>query len=498
MKKVFRIFICCIYVSVLFFSCSNDLSVEGGFSSEDSRKEELAMLAASGNYILSEDEMKESLIAFLMAKDTVSRAASTVKNYELTLADEASVSYPATNTGRSISPESMCYATLYLFNVFDKENDSYGYAITSTDKRVGRVLAVIPEGNVNAKDNSFFVFYTKCLENYIEKTAKIWNEIDDDYIRSVCTRAELKGGVERQLAAAPIADYEYSDWIYNSGNTSKLLSTKWGQDYSYNDAIEAVYKKDYLVGCTSVAVAQLLAYYKPPMTIHPTCYSVLKSKYPDIETWNGVYDWQMMTKNPTIYGLSDSAQVQLQALLYEMPERFEATYGTSETSARSVYIDQVIENLGFSTSGIEKYSFDKVKSSIDAYGPLAIYGSAEKKDNYIKVLWKKIKVSTSYYHGHAWVIDGYANFDYKIKNQTTGEIKILKQDFVHCNVGWDGLNDGYYKSGVFDMNNTPLEDSRSAYQYYYQYNIQLIRNLEFTGIYKPVSFGIAAEEYEYE
>lgn len=491
MKKFFMSAFALVVASCFFFSCA-DLNVESNSSAESIRKQELALLAATGGYVLSEDVMKDSLLSFLTASDTESRSVISANSYEFTLADETTVSYPEVRLERSIAPESINSLSLYLYEFSNKDNESSGFAITSTDERIGSVLAVVPEGNLEDGENDFLAFYTECLENYIEETVDLWNEIDDEYIRAVCKEARVTVNSERSIGEPQKKLYEYTELTYNSGNSTKLIGTNWGQQYDYNDAIEAVYKKNYLVGCSSVAVAQLLAYYKPNMTMHPTCFSNLKSKWSDIGTWSGVYDWNEITKSSTIYGLSKSAKLQLQALLYEIPERFGAKYGTTETEAKNARVAQVFSSLGFSNSGTESYKFDRVKSAIDNYGPLAMYGSAQKKTKSVNIFGKKITVSTSYYYGHVWVVDGYANFTCNVKNSTTEENVIKTDNFIHCNAGWYGNNNGYYKSGVFDMNNTPLPDDRSEYKKYYQYNLHIIRNLKFTGIYEPVSFGVAA------
>lgn len=64
------------------------------------------------------------------------------------------------------------------------------------------------------------------------------------------------------------------------------------------------------------------------------------------------------------------------------------------------------------------------------------------------------------------VVDGYASYNYKVTD-SNGSESTKTEDFVHCNLGWRGTDNGFYLSGVFDTNNIPKADSRSEYQYYY-------------------------------
>ena len=65
-------------------------------------------------------------------------------------------------------------------------------------------------------------------------------------------------------------------------------------------------------------------------------------------------------------------------------------------------------------------------------------------------------------HGHAWVIDGYLNYENIIKTYN-GPTTLLKTNtvnklFVHCNWGWqDTDKNGYYASKVFDTRKGPAD-----------------------------------------
>ncbi|MBR4373575.1 MAG: hypothetical protein IKP49_04365, partial [Treponema sp.] len=73
-------------------------------------------------------------------------------------------------------------------------------------------------------------------------------------------------------------------------------------------------------------------------------------------------------------------------------------------------------------------------------------------------------------------------------------VQTCNADFVHVNIGWANLNkSGYYLSGLFNTNNTPLSDAKSSRKAgwhtdktseetygekgYYQYNNLMLYNL---------------------
>ena len=62
-------------------------------------------------------------------------------------------------------------------------------------------------------------------------------------------------------------------------------------------------------------------------------------------------------------------------------------------------------------------------------------------ENILKTKWEEIE----YDGGHAWVIDGYCKLACDAQNTKTGEKNRITLDYVHCNPGWGGISNGYYK-----------------------------------------------------
>lgn len=64
-------------------------------------------------------------------------------------------------------------------------------------------------------------------------------------------------------------------------------------------------------------------------------------------------------------------------------------------------------------------------------------------------------------NAHAWTIDGIASFvQYKLvyrRGNVSEKIRIGSVDgLLHCNFGWDGQCDGYYKTGYYNTTQGPI------------------------------------------
>lgn len=51
-----------------------------------------------------------------------------------------------------------------------------------------------------------------------------------------------------------------------------------------------------------------------------------------------------------------------------------------------------------------------------------------------------------YIDGHAWVVDGYID---QIENH-------IQTKYIHCNWGWDGYHNGFFKSDVLNAEESPV------------------------------------------
>ena len=111
-----------------------------------------------------------------------------------------------------------------------------------------------------------------------------------------------------------------------------------------------------------------------------------------------------------------------------------------------------------------------------------------------QILGITISTTTSFSGGHAWVIDQLLKRHRTRYAYSNGEVHPVEQYqyLVHCNMGWHGLDNGYYFSGKFDTNDggyitditkdftkTTSEGEDNYYQFKLQMNV---------GITNPVRY----------
>lgn len=197
-----------------------------------------------------------------------------------------------------------------------------------------------------------------------------------------------------------------------------LLETSWGQSSPYNNSCPLDPNTGYrcLVGCTAVALGQILNYWNckvfPDSANTYTPINFTNSL--TINFYNQDYDWEHMTTEPSVTA----------ELLYHCGVAIEVNYTDSSTwiyFGHNYKVRDAMEDyFGFQTSGlVSKNShspstwINMLKADIDVDRPIYYTG-------------KDTTVTPNV--AHAWVIDGYK-----------------ATDEFHCNWGWRGDdNDWYY------------------------------------------------------
>lgn len=443
------------------------------------RKNQLIELAVTGDYTLSDDEVSDNLISFLAAKEnTDSRAAS--NKYSISKIDTATVSLATSSNSRSAEIEKYDEVDFYLYGISNNESDESGYAVLTNDRRIGEIICIADDSEFDSdiSDSPFMQMFCSNLEEYVEETAEIWDSIADDETQE--TRSAYS-------SIASSGNYSYSDWVYNSGNISSLTKTDWGQRSPYNAGIAAVKGENFLTGCGAVAVAQILAFHEFPKKTTTSIKNSLNNKWNEAQTWNGVYDWSLMKKRSSIWGLSSEGKMMVGALMYQVAEGIKASYGTSETSSNRSNYPTFLKSVGFDADSVQSYSFDTIKKSINNKCPVIISASSKKEVKTKRFLWWTWK-TTTYSGDHAFIIDGYCNMKCTATNKNNrNDVKTFTTNYVHCNLGWNGSCDGYYIDNVFATNKGAVAQdstvealSRSTYgeDNYYQYNLKIIPNIK--------------------
>lgn len=456
-------------------------------SVNESRKAELVQLALTGDYVSSVEEMESGILSLLYENSDNSRSAVSASNYALKLVNKMEVkTEPSVPSARSVQVTEYGTSEFFLYDIENKAAGSRGYAIASTDRRLGSILTIVDDGEFeeDISEDPFMQVFAENLEDYIQETTDIWETINDDDLEEFAARTATSAVVKS-------GNYRYTNWKWNSGNEKSLLKTKWnqGSPYSpdaYNKAIASIYGTNYYTGCVTTAVAQIMAFHEYPKTCRKATYSTLKSKWSDASNWNGTYEWSKMKANAYANNLSKIGKVEVGALMYDIAEGIKAEYKTDGTSAKMSNIMPYLKTLNYRSGSLQSYNFASIKKSIDNGNPVIISGNSQKTTTKKKFLWWNI-TNTTYKNGHAWVVDGYANLTCKATSKTDSkDVKTITGDYIHCNLGWGGSCNGYYLSGVFDTRTgataSDYDISRattttSGEDYNYQYNMKIIPNI---------------------
>ena len=232
------------------------------------------------------------------------------------------------------------------------------------------------------------------------------------------------------------------DWVI-IGQIQPMLKTSWRQGSPFNTYCPTKNGVPTVAGCTVVALGQVIAYNKHPKQVHAG-YN---------PNWN-------LISQVTIDTREDSILVAAYWLA-ELGENYiKADYGTERTSASMYKAKKAMKALKY--FNVDKscgYSESAIISHLNTDRPFLISATSPKKES-----------GDGENHGHAWVIDGY------IQRARNNQVETM----MHCNMGWGGLYDGYYASGIFDttkitdengetIDRIAADSTKSKYCKYYRY-----------------------------
>ena len=200
---------------------------------------------------------------------------------------------------------------------------------------------------------------------------------------------------------------------------SPLIGCKWGQYAPFYDRLK-IGKKKQLVGCTALAVAQVMYYWLVQRGYHRGCkatpkYTTATSKtvvesLPPLT----IFDWRHLAAKPK----TTAEKAAVATLCEYIAKALRSDFGTSVTSANRTIIDTTLNSylrLGEAKhayqSTVGKAEFERIiYDDLANARPVILTGQSTKSG------------------GHTYIVDGY--------NADTNE--------YHVNWGWDGQFDGYY------------------------------------------------------
>jgi hypothetical protein len=342
---------------------------------------------------------------------------------------------------------------LYLVNF---ENDE-GYAILAADKRIpSTVIAITESGSISAED---FNFKPDSIKGF-----KLYNDSVNDYYVGVTQPAAPKlvsDYAESSINNYNIPVYVVSDTWVTVAKVAPMLTTCWHQRSPFNDACPLVGSSTTNrspAGCVATAIAQIMAYHEYPANL--SCDGYLCN-------WAAMKDICKRTYSSN-YGTT-AARTAVAHLITNIGGWCGMIYSDGWSFAMPSSAKTCMSTFGYQNVSLDnQYNETKVLNMLNNNCPVFIAAISGLVD------------------GHAWVIDGYIKQQRIVKMMdvnTTNVTSTITQtkNFVHCNWGWQGQQNGYYASGIFDLRNgaTMLED---------YYDDSTPRDLNFTWEFNIITY----------
>lgn len=455
MRKIMRKVVYVIAIATLFAGCdkSNDndnIITENEFSQKDIKA--LNSLLYGNSISESEVVSKVGSIINMMDQPNNATRSSSRRISEI---------IPAIgNVAKTRSLDEEESDTLaYIINF----EDEMGFVFASADRRTDFILAISPEGNIdldadNMSNSGIEVFFANLEVAYnrqIQETEAIKSEL-------------LKDSTLRVEKGTMASKAEYDDELIIDDLTyvvnkivGPFVTVGWRQTSPYNDNAPLINGERATAGCVSVAIAQMLSYYRYPTN----------------------YDWVELNKYPIV--VSSAGKVQVAQLFRSIGDGINTSWNTASNGGSGALVsdaDNYFSSIGFSSPGeYSAYDTKKLYTCLDNNIPVIMSGYSF-KETYTYKNWflGKTRTSISYYGGHAWLVDGYLTAICTLSIKIGDRIFSLSntKKYIHCNWG-DGIApNGYYSADAFDYD-YPITRSSTTVEgreNYYQFILEALYN----------------------
>ena len=216
-----------------------------------------------------------------------------------------------------------------------------------------------------------------------------------------------------------------------------LLTSTWGQTYPYNFKCPIVGVQQGLVGCSAIALAQVMRYWQYPEQcdyLPPFRTRTLGIIVPELNPVT--FNWSLMLDSYRIGG--DHTYEQLNAvttLLRYVGQAERMDYKENASDASEEDIMDAIRFFGFDTTAhvVEKCSIDGTEYCNDSVWEAMLQDELAHNRPVIYCGYSFTSDTTK--TGHAFNVDGYD----------------AENDTYHVNFGWRGNGDGYFAMNAFNL-----------------------------------------------
>lgn len=328
-------------------------------------------------------------------------------------------------------------AAVYLVNY---ENNS-GFSVILINNGKSEIYAISNEGHLEPTDTfdniGLRIFFRGVKDEAKKLSAS--NSSSDRKIR------DFPVVVDTIPQMADTTDLSMDGkWIVTGPLLTNEVS-KWSQGFPFNKETPVIGSQHTLVGCSAIACAQAMTYYKPQN---------IQSQYN--------YDWNEISSWTLPAGWNDYASLGYAGGLFHLlrhigdSENLNLQYGLNSTvpiESSNRYIQRTFNNFGLQCLyGDWDHDFpywdnNLAEECIDSKNIILILGM--------------IKNASYGYPGHLWVADGVMYYSIRVHPSYGGSYGTEDQLF-HCVWGWGGKNNGWYKINERILNSTPEKPDNPA------------------------------------
>lgn len=341
--------------------------------------------------------------------------------------------------------------------------DDMGYALVSADHRTSTIYALATEGSIDLSDDAneppaLAVFHANAGA-YYQQEIQTFNK---KLIKSDCIRDEDGNPV----IFPKVITTKQGAWEIMQ-NLEPMIPVRWGQDKPYNENAPILSNGDHAAaGCVATAIAQVMAYHRYPLS----------------------YNWDALTQYPYGGWLTPSAKAEIAQLFRTIGDNVYMQWG-SQSGAYITDAPIHFQKMGYTQTGnYQDYDLNKIRVSLSNNCPVIIGGSSKMTCITYKrwiFFGKEKKICAVTGGGHAWVIDGVLIRRRKIYIYADGVLSDSYYEYerlVHCNWGWSGSSNGYYKSAVFNTNTGAIistsKGKKDGTDGYYQFELEVLLDIK--------------------
>ena len=221
-----------------------------------------------------------------------------------------------------------------------------------------------------------------------------------------------------------------------------MVNVRWG----YSET-ESKYTPNGYPGCSPIAMAQIMSYFKYPSSIAIT--------YPGASISSQYLDWNSMLEHEVEHRYKDctateEAHEAISQLVRQLGKLGSCVYGQNGTSNYITQAASAMKSLGYNVSVIKSDIVEEMLSQIKNGQLLYMRGT-----------------DPTYSSGHAWVADGFIEYKMRITrwtrrlsgstNWAVDEVTESNIQYLHYNWGREGHCNGYFYAGIY----SPI----NAYEY---------------------------------